>query len=135
MKCIPFLRNSRDSQSDVMLRIVIQTGLLHHEKQECYSLENARNIIKRAFNIIVPEKRTRIWSKFPAGSCLFSRLFSKLLESPPSASIKLHEHNSREQHAAVFECHKTVTEFPPRLYLGWKNHSLLGEGGKSLFPV
>lgn len=91
VKCIPFLRNSRDSQSDVMLRIVIETGLLHHEKQECYSLENARNIIKRAFNIIVSEKRTRIWSKFPAGSCLFSRLFSKLLESPPSASIKLHE--------------------------------------------
>ena len=33
VKCIPFLRNSRDSQSDVMLRIVIETGLLHHEKQ------------------------------------------------------------------------------------------------------
>lgn len=93
------------------MKNIIQTGL--HFENEKNVIENAQNTCNIFGNSQSP---------------IFNYYFFQPV-------LNYTKHNSRELHAPVFFCHKTVTEFPPRLvrlYLGWKKIFSTREGWEEL---
>lgn len=134
------IRNGRDSQSEVMLQIVIKTNRItsrnEKNKQKSVYPRKCTEYNKAGFqHQSAKEKNSdQSFRQLSFHPIVFKMITNSVLTCPAPV-LYYTKHNSREQHAAVFYCHKTVIEFPPRLYLGWKQYSLLGEGGESLFPL